>query len=309
MTQFPSIESCYHQIIRFWDGFFDSDPDPRASYIKYAKDARDDPANLFHPWDRAGFRHPPERLKESSPHWNFPSESWPNVPQHFKGDPRRARIVTVLMNPKLDSSLQSVRKDVADEINQIDRDIRLYEQAQILQSLRCPNAHWWNWFDKHQIRFDPAGANFPLAGADEWRKAWQKDFLYFELELIPYQSYSFNEALMLAGGVDSLKSSQFSLTLLRALLNDSERHPRLFVIRGAETRRRLAKLFPDDLELANQRKLLYTFANDRNRTLRATNLVPFNPQTGDKISGPSLAEVWMDWDVDQRRRFTEPIAP
>lgn len=105
----------------------------------------------------------------------------------------------VLMNPGLDRSLQAVRADVALNAEQIHQDIRLAEQASILASHQFEDLVWWNWFGAYQIRQDSHDAGFSPTTfgdtSDDISQQLRQDNLYFELEIIPYQSRTFRQAL------------------------------------------------------------------------------------------------------------------
>lgn len=221
----------------------------------------------------------------------------------------------VLMNPGLDRSLQAVRADVALNAEQIHQDIRLAEQASILASHQFEDLFWWNWFGAYQIRQDSHDAGFSPTTfgdtSDDISQQLRQDNLYFELEIIPYQSRTFRQALSTAGGLDKLRSSQLSLSFLQTLMCDAERDDkkRLFITRGKDLREYLShcSCFKHHLQRLDSDGLLYTFNSDRSRNLRASNLIRFDVKTGRKDNTETFNSQFANIEEDVRRSLLSPI--
>lgn len=279
-----STTVAYDELATFWRAL--------GSYPTFAKHAQDDWWCALHPEDRRAFEGLSESDRQSLREWVYPGY-WPNVPQHFKGDPRSARFVSILMNPGRDDELQALSRDVSDE------HALLSQQADILDSLQNQDTFWWNWLDKHTLQKDARGL-----GLD--KDALKNEKLFFEMELVPYQSPNFSKdlgPLHDAGkGFDfhHLRSAELGLELLRAMMQEAvsgETH-RLFFIRGKHAR----ELLLEDEQFKGltlnliERKQIFTFYY-QSRSLSADN---------PRLLGPSLRTVWTDYDPQLVAELQEP---
>lgn len=288
-----SVAQVYQELTEYWGQLVELQPETPAAcegkvgsaaerYWEYTQRCRTDPENVFHPADRDVLRRA-LRKKDDPKNWVFPGGAWPNVPQHFKGDPRTARVVTVLLNPGLDRHLQSIPSRESDSWGRVLSDCRLTEQAHILASIEHKDFFWWNWFGAHKIRFDQQEADLFKQGVGLEGLTLDDDTTYFELEIIPYQSVKISDAAKRTGGLNTLPSSKLSFRLMEALMRDDK--DCVFVIRGAETRRILARAFAQEglLQDLDRRNRLFTYKNDRTRTLTWPGLAKFDPATGGKL--------------------------
>lgn len=126
-------------------------------YLEWVKEVEKDKKKLIHPCDYARLGEEAfERLAESILGGSAASEVWPNVPQHFKGDPRTARFITVLMNPHIDKGLQEVSRnlkvnpraqfeelDPKAKADSMSHEQRILEQGAIIESQTAASAEWW----------------------------------------------------------------------------------------------------------------------------------------------------------------------
>lgn len=279
-----STADAYDKLTTFWRAL--------GNYPTFAKHAQNDWWCALHPEDRKAFEGLSESDRKSLREWVYPGY-WPNVPQHFKGDPRSARFVSVLMNPGRDDELQALSRDVSDD------HALLSQQTDILDSLQNQDTFWWNWLDRHTLQKDARGL-----GLD--RDALQNEKLYFEIELVPYQSPNFSKDLGplhdAEKGFDyrELRSAELGLDLLRAMMQEavSGEANRLFFIRGKHARELLLedKQFKDITLNLIERKQIFTFYY-QSRSLSADN---------PRLLGPSLGAVWRGYDSQLVAELQEP---
>ncbi|QYH20024.1 hypothetical protein JKI95_03020 [Corynebacterium aquatimens] len=121
------VDKAFRSLCSFWAERFPQDSAPTAfgRYLAWASEVIEAEGSdidklVFHEKDyeafgERGLRKEMQRIRNFmlGGEMNKPNARrvWPNVPQHFKGDPRRARFVSILMNPGRDTHLQRISTD------------------------------------------------------------------------------------------------------------------------------------------------------------------------------------------------------
>ncbi|MEX3505264.1 hypothetical protein [Corynebacterium sp. LK2510] len=260
----------------------------------------------------------------------------PNVPQHYKGNVKRARVVGILMNPGRDDVLQDRTDenfssyDVGHEILESGQDVsekspelnkRVMEQPTILQSLWDGNGSWTNWGDSHTIIKPVDDKN---AVVDSWngkrpayRKAadgkyhWVKLDLesFCEIEFFPYQTPKWKDLpVYLKEKVDQLPSVRKARKLLGALAADTaegivdgrrDEHGRVFIVRNKD----VLQFFRESIEAKHLSTLIdaglvFTFSSDQSRSVSANNLrlVGIDEVEGGQVSSKQPKLNDLEWE-------------
>lgn len=198
--------------------------------------------------------------------------TWPNVPQHFKGDPRVARVITVLMNPYSDVELSKIKipgsaisadlrtysfkypaKPLADDLDADEADrlsaLLKAERPNFLDVVESDYSQEFGAEDYDAIRVREQAEVLRSQSEEEffWWNWLQKHTIlkegfalesFFEIERVPYQTKKWDEKHIpkaIFSGDVSLPSSEAGDNLLRALAADTVRDggsERIMVLRG-----------------------------------------------------------------------------